>query len=388
MAGGVKPFKANTPTRVDFSIASAGDITLISGTVRHSSTGGGVEGVEILVDYHPDDEGTGKDPVAPLNAVYVTVPGMTTKVRKLLTDENGAYMARVVATGDNVAISAKRNLMFFTPERNTVSAVAGLEIQGIDFSAFDMGEIHGRVVEVDEDGDSLSLSEVIVSATEPGETEAAHADTTGATGTYILRVPYGRYNVTAEKDGYVFELPAGAIENVSVPNDGTAQDHIVGAADEANANLGYLHLSGVILERHGGRTANEKNPTHAAFKPLFDFTDPSVTYRDTVAYETEMTTVTARAAVNGADVVIDPADEDGSGSNGHQVALEAGVENVITVTVTALDETTTGGPYTVVVYRRTQSTIIEGTVTDAADGVGIPGCGDHRGRHDVDQRLG
>ena len=53
-----------------------------------------------------------------------------------------------------------------------------------------------------------ALSDVIVEARPvsgagSAATDAAtHADTTGATGTYTLRVPYGSYNVTATKNGY------------------------------------------------------------------------------------------------------------------------------------------------------------------------------------------
>ena len=204
------------------------------------------------------------------------------------------------------------------------------------------------------------MSGVIVSATEAGAT--AHADTTGATGSYILRVPYGRYNVEAERDGYTFTMAT----DVSVPNDGSAIDNLVGTVDPTNANLSHLHLSGVTLERSPPRSANEKRTTHASYKPVFDLKDNTVTYQDTVAYEVDMTTVTADPAAHGAGVDIDPGDD--SSASGHQVALEVG-ENDIEVTVTALDKTTEK-VYSVLVYRRAESTTIEGTVTDA-DGNGI-----------------
>ena len=329
-------FAANTPRRVDFSVSAADDIAEVSGTVTHSSGGAGVEGVEIRVD--------GK---VPLNATYVTVPtasGKTTKVLKLLTDEDGNYTARITATGSTVKISAMKEHMFFTPEEHTVSAVKGAEVSGINFSAFDNGTISGRVV----DGDDNPLSGVIVSAMEDGET--AHADTTGATGSYILRVPYGSYTVTAMRDGYTFT----DLENVSVPNDGTAQDNIEGTVMEDNANLNYLHLSDVTF-------------TNAAKKTV-KFAAGTTQYTATVANSVDVTTVTAEAAVHGADVDIDPGDD--SSASGHQVDLEEG-DNVITVTVTALDETTEQD-YTITVYRMAETTTVEGTITDS-DGDGIAG---------------
>ena len=327
VAGGVISFAANTPRRVNFSISSSADIAEVSGTVTHSSGGAGVGGVEIKVD--------GK---APLNATHVSVPGSTTRVLKLLTNADGSYTARVTATGATVKISAEKEHMFFTPEEHTVSAVKGAEVSGINFSAFDNGTISGRVV----DGDGDPLSGVIVSATEDGATTAAHADTTGATGSYILRVPYGSYSVTAMRDGY----GVGTISDVSVPNDGSAQDDIALQVDMANANLYYLHLSDVTLGYPVRKTGFDKDVT---------------AYTDTVANSVDITTVTAKAAVHGAAVEIDPADAN------DQVDLEVGV-NVITVTVTALNGTEQD--YTVEVTRLAETTTIEGTITDA-DGDGI-----------------
>ena len=350
---GVIAFAANTPRRVDFSVSAAADIAEVSGTVTHSSGGAGVGGVEILVD--------GK---APLNATYVKVPDPSstsgsTEVLKLLTADDGSYTARIEATGSTVEISAEKEHMFFTPEEHTVSAVKGAEVSGINFSAFDNGTIRGRVVNV-VDGDSIPLSGVIVSAIAAGKTAVAHADTTGATGSYTLRVPYGRYTVTAVRDGYTFSM----LTNVSVPNDGSTQDELVGTVDMDNANLGHLYLSDVSLERKGkaARTAAQIKAKVPAF-------DKDVTaYTDTVANSVDITTVTAGAAVHGADVDIDPGDDDAKSSNGHQIALEVG-DNDITVTVTPLDSTTPK-VYTVEVYRSAETTTIEGTITDA-DGDGI-----------------
>ena len=345
VSGGNIAFAANTPRRVDFSVSAAADIATVSGSVTHSSGGDGVGGVEIMVD--------GK---APLNATYVKVPaagGKTREVLKLLTAADGSYTARIAATGGTVKISAMKDNMFFTPEEHTVSAVKGAEVSGINFSAFDNGTISGRVV----DGADKPLSGVIVSAMEEDATTAAHADTTGATGSYVLRVPYGRYNVTAARDGYTFTM----LEDVPVPNDGTAQDDIEGTAAMDNANLGYLHLSDVSLERSPPRTSAQRR-TMPAF-------DKDVTaYTDTVANSVDITTVTAEAAVHGATADVDPGDDSSAG--GHQVDLEEG-DNVITVTVTALDGTTEK-EYTITVYRMAETTTVEGTVTDS-EGDGISG---------------
>ena len=343
----VSAFAANTPYRVDFSVSAAADIATVSGSVTHSSGGDGVGGVEILVDGDP-----------PLNATLVRVPDPTRstgfrEVPKLLTDDDGSYTARITATGGTVTISAQKDYMFFTPEEHTVSAVKGADVSGINFSAFDNGTISGRVV----DGSGDPLSGVIVSATEDeaGAT-VAHADTTGATGSYVLRVPYGRYNVEAVRDGYTFN----SLTDIAVPNDGTAQDNVVGTVDRGNANLYYLHLSDVTLCR---------TTTGTCTSSTRGFRSNHTDYTATVANNVDITTVTAEAAVHAVqnDVEIDPDDEDDRSSNGHQVSLEVG-ENEITVTVTALDGTTKD--YVVKVTRRAETTTIEGTVTDS-EGEGI-----------------
>ena len=339
----VSAFAANTPYRVDFSVSAAADIATVSGSVTHSSGGDGVGGVEILVDGDP-----------PLNATLVRVPDPTRstgfrEVPKLLTDDDGSYTARITATGGTVTISAQKDYMFFTPEEHTVSAVKGADVSGINFSAFDNGTISGRVV----DGDGDPLSGVIVSATEVGESAAAHADTTGATGSYVLRVPYGRYNVEADRDGYTFSM----LEDIAVPNDGTAQDDIEGTVEMDNANLHYLHLSDVTLCR---------TTTGTCTSATRGFRSGTMAYTATVGNDVDITTVTAEAAVHGADVDIDPGDDSSAG--GHQVDLFEG-DNEITVTVTALDGTTEE-EYTITVTRRTETTTIEGTITDS-EGEGI-----------------
>ena len=54
------------------------------------------------------------------------------------------------------------------------------EISGIDFTAFENGTIHGRVV----DASNRGISGVIVTAKQASPGTATDADTTGTTGTY------------------------------------------------------------------------------------------------------------------------------------------------------------------------------------------------------------
>ena len=336
-------FAANAPKRVNFSVAQATDIAMVSGRVTHSGTGSGVADVEIMVDY-------GAGPVAPLNATYHTVDKK--EVRMLRTGADGSYTAHVNATGGNVLVSAKKEFMFFTPDKHTISAVVGAQVSGINFSSFDNGTITGRVVDAADP--TKPLSGVIVSATATGATSAAHADTTGATGTYVLRVPYGTYTVTAKKAGHSFPNMPG----ISVPNDGRPIDDIKGTTAKDNADLSGLHLSGVTLEY------KEAGKTKTGFK------SSQREYTATVGNAVAMTTVTATPAVDGAKADIDPYDADNTASNGHQVELELG-GNEITVTVTSADGTSYQD-YMVMVDRRAPSSIIQGTVTDE-NGVGISG---------------
>ena len=331
-------FAANAPKRVDFSVAQATDIAEVNGRVTHSGTLAPIPGVKIQVDYQ---DGQGR--VHPTNATYHAVPdpakpGKTKDVLMLLTGADGRYTARISATGGTVKVSAEKEFMFFTPDEHTVSAVVGANVSGLNFSAFDNGRISGRVVA---SGTNTGVSGVIVMATKVGATDPAHADTTGATGTYVLRVPYGSYTVKAERAGYTFTM----ISNVPVPNDGRPIADIVGSAATNNADLSGLDLSGVKFT----------DPAGAAVK----FSAAETAYTGTVGNAAAMTTVTATPAVHGAMVEID-----GTAGNSRQVGLPDAT-NVIEVKVTAVDAATTK-TYTVTVTRRLPSTFIEGTVTDAA----------------------
>ena len=327
-----RSFSANSPTRVDITISDAAEVTWISGTVTLSSGGAGVD-VRVWVDGSP-----------PLNKNART--GRTGPNNIYITDSNGDYRVRIAAKsgGASAKVTVSQTGRFFSPDFHTVSAVAGADISGINFTAFDNGTIHGRVV----DGDDDPISGVIVTANQVGG-DATDADTTATTGTYSLSVRYGSYNVTAARDGHTFTT----VEGVNVPNDGKAIDDIVGTAAEDNADLSSLTLSGIAF------------PTRAN-----PFTSSDTDYAATVNNSVSMTTVRATPAVSGNDVDIYPDDADDDAS-GHQVALGVG-DTDIEIEVTAADGTTTK-MYTFTVTRRTPSTVISGTITDAVSGDGISG---------------
>ena len=321
-----RSFSANSPTRVDITIQDAAEVTLISGTVTHSSGGAGVGGVRVWVDNR-----------APLNANAKSNSRLT-KNNIYLTGSDGSYTVRIAAKsgGASATVTVSQNGRFFTPDFHTVSAVAGANISGINFTAFDNGTIHGRVV----DADSVPISGVIVTANQVGGS-ASDADTTATTGTYSLSVRYGQYNVTAARAGHTFTT----VEGVNVPNDGKAIKNIVGTAAEDNADLSSLTLSGIAF------------PTKAN-----KFSSTKTSYAATVNNGVSVTTVRATPAVSGNDVDIYPDDADAN-TTGHQVALEVG-ETDIEIEVTAADGETKK-MYTFTVDRRAPSTVISGTVTDA-----------------------
>ena len=327
-------FAANSPRRVDITITDAAEVTLISGTVTHSSGGAGVGGVRVWVDGR-----------APLNPNARSSSRLRTN-NIYVTGSDGSYTVRIAAKagGASAKVEVSQNGRFFSPELHTVSAVAGADISGINFTAFDNGTIHGRVV----DGSDNPISGVIVTASQVGGS-ASDADTTATTGTYSLSVRYGSYNVTAARAGHTFTTVTG----VNVPNDGKAIDDIVGTAAEDNADLSALTLSGIAF------------PTRAN-----PFSSTKTSYAATVSNALDMTTVRATPAVGGNDVDIYPDDADAN-TTGHQVALAVGTTD-IEIEVTAADGTTTK-MYTFTVTRRTPSTEISGTITDAVSGDGISG---------------
>ena len=334
------PFAANSPRLSNIKITDADEVTLISGTVTESGTGTGVGDVQILVD---DD--------APLNPNARSSSTVSTN-NIYLTGSDGSYTVRIRAKagGESARVTVDKDGMFFTPDLHTVSAVAGANISGINFTGFDNGTIWGRAV----DADSVPLSGAIITGTLVGG-DVEDVDTTGATGTYVLSVRYGQYQVAATKAGYTKGEFDGT---VNVPNDGKAIADIVLKADDGDASLSSLILSGVTLKRATGTTPRGES----VFKS--DVTD----YIATVNNGVTSTNVSVAPAVTGATWEIYPDDADAN-TTGHQVDLEVGV-TFIEVTVTAADEESEK-VYTVEVTRRAPSTVISGTVTDAVTGDGI-----------------
>ncbi|MCY4667944.1 MAG: carboxypeptidase regulatory-like domain-containing protein, partial [Rhodococcus sp.] len=335
-------FAANTPRRINVTIQDAQEVTTISGKVTHSDGGAGVGGVRVNVV-----GGALLNPNARSSSTL-------TRNNIYLTSSDGSFSVRTPAKagGATVAIRVSRDGMFFSPDQHTVSAVAGASLENINFTAFDNGTIHGRVV----DARNNPISGVIVTATQVAPGTATDADTTGTTGTYSLSVRYGQYDVAATKHGYTIPGATG----INVPNDGKAIDDLVGTPAEDNADLASMSLSGVTLCRSAACPTRDRG-----------FSTGTTMYTARVGNATDMTTVSATPSVPGAEVTEiypDDADDDASG---HQVALDVGT-TTIEVTVTAADGETTKA-YEVVVTRLDESTTITGTVTDAQSGDGISG---------------
>ena len=327
-------FAANTPRRIDIEIEDATEVTTISGKVTHSSGGAGVSGVRIWVD--------GK---APLNKNARS--GRTGPNNIYITGSDGSFSVRIAAKagGATATITATKDGMFFSPDAgHTFSAVAGQNISGITFTAFDNGRIHGRVV----DASDNPIGGVLVTAAQVGGTAMDTMTTSAATGTYSLSVRYGQYDVSADKAGYTFSDTMG----VNVPNDGKALNDLIGTPVTNYSYLSSLSLSGVSRLC---RTA--ACPTSAR-----GFRSAHTDYTATVGNSLSMTTLTT--TVGGGARVLEryPGDADAT-TTGHQIALEVG-ETDIEVVVASKDNTDTT-TYTVTVTRRATSTVITGTITDA-----------------------
>ena len=145
---------------------------------------------------------------------------------------------------------------------------------------------------------------------------------------------------------------------ITVPvtaEDGTTQNYTISvyrirANRETNANLATLALTAV-----GGSQVSG-----AGFTLDTDPADGITTsYRDRYDNDTTHVTVAATVADAGATRVISPSDAVAA-TEGHQVALRAGAETTITVTVTA-EDTARRQVYTITVYRN------RATLSDDAD---------------------
>ncbi len=304
----------NTPTEHNISLAGTAETATVSGTVTAFGSSTPIAGVQIRVDGNaPINKNAKSSRSLPANDIYVT-------------GADGTYTIRVPAKGAGLTsrISAHRAGMTFSPAHLDLSTPSGSAVSGINFQGVANSTISGRV----KNPDGGPFSGVKVTATAAGATAATDSATTGATGTYSLSVPAGLYDVNASKDGYTFTCPgdpANCRVNVALGQSLSFGDFTSTKDDEPptppsdDATLSALSLS------------------DGALSPAFSSADTM--YTADVGEDVDTITVTAAATHDSADVAITPADADAD-ADGHQVALSAG-ENMITVAVTAEDDSTT-----------------------------------------------
>ncbi|MCY4667623.1 MAG: carboxypeptidase regulatory-like domain-containing protein, partial [Rhodococcus sp.] len=330
-------FAANTPTRIDIDIEDATEVATISGRVTHTSGGAGVSGVLVWVDGEPPINKNTKIGTSKTNNAYAT-------------GSDGSFSVRTKADGRTAKITVSKDGMFFSPEAgHTFSAVAGTNITGIVFNAFDNGTIHGRVVDASDD----PIGGVLVTAQQVGGTAMDTMTTTATTGSYSLSVRHGLYNVTATKPGYDFT--DSDTTGVNVPNDGKALRDLVGMVEDNYSKLSSLSLSGVTrLCRTAACQAEDRG-----------FRSADTVYTATVDNSLSMTTLTTTVG-GGAKVIERYPDDADATTAGHQIALDVGTTDIEVVVASMNDKDTT--TYTVAVTRLGESTTITGTVTDAQSG--------------------
>ena len=314
----------NTPTEHDISLAGTAETAEVSGTVTAFGSSTPIAGVQIRVDgVAPINKNAKSVRTLPKNDIYVT-------------GADGTYTIRVPATdvGQTSRISAHRAGMTFSPAHLDISTPSGSSISGINFQGVANSTISGRVRTPDPDGDGPQtggpFSDVMVKAIAAGATAATDSMSTGATGTFSLSVPAGRYTVAASKEGYTFTCPGEPAvctvnvalgQSLSFGDFKSTKDDEPPTPDSDDATLSALNLSDGALD------------------PAFSSADTM--YTATVGVDTDTITVMATATHDSAEVVITPAEADAdTASAGHQVALAIG-ENTIMVTVTAEDESTT-----------------------------------------------
>ena len=140
----------------------------------------------------------------------------------------------------------------------------------------------------------------------------------------------------------------GGTTTITVPvtaEDGTSQDYTIEiyrirANRETTANLATLGLTAIGGVRVGDALALTTDPAAAGF---------TTDYKERMDTDTTHVTVAATVADAGATFAISPSDANAA-EEGHQVALTAGAETTITITVTA-EDTARRQAYTVKVYR-------------------------------------
>ncbi|MXX34519.1 MAG: hypothetical protein F4Z50_07120, partial [Gemmatimonadetes bacterium] len=298
-------FAANAPAMQDFKLGGEAKTATVSGTVR--SGGNPVAGVTIMVND--------------------TFPLGATKALK--TGADGTYTA-LVPVG-NVEIAPSKAGMSFFPESHVVTTTEGGAVSGLDFTGYPHGTITGRVLSTS--GGPMSGAKV--TATPAGGTAVADSSRTDVRGVYSLSVPFGRYTVAVESDGFTFATEDGdASVSVNVAAGGTEsvedfEATAVPRTPSSDATLSALSLS-----------AGELDPA---------FADSTETYTAEVANNVTSVTVTATAnSEHAAGIDIMPEDAD-TVMAGHQVNLDVGDTDIM-ATVTPEDSSATM-TYTVTVTR-------------------------------------
>ena len=315
-------FAANAPHQEDVELSGEAETATVSGTVR--SGGNPVSGVTISVN-------GGR----PLGAT-----------KDLKTGANGTYTATVPV--GNVVIAPSKAGMSFFPESHTVTTTDGGAVSGLDFTGYAHGTITGRVISTS----GGPMSGVKVTATPAGGGAVADSSNTDVRGVYSLSVPFGRYTVAAEAEGYTFATEDGAASvsiNVAAGGTESVEDFEAAAiprTPSSDATLSALSLSDGTLA------------------PAF--ADSTMAYTAEVGNGTASVTVTATAnSEHAAGVDFMPMDAD-TVMAGHQVDLAVG-DTEIMATVTPEDSSATM-TYTVTVTRAAAMVTLTGSPDPVAEG--------------------
>ena len=316
-------FAANAPAMQDFELSGEAKTATVSGTVRAGGSGDPVAGVTISVnDGRP--VGATKD---------------------LKTGADGTYTA-LVPVG-NVTIEPSKAGMSFFPESHTTTTTDGGAVSGLDFTGYAHGTITGRVLSTS----GGPMSGVKVKATPAAGGAVADSSNTDVRGVYSLSVPFGRYDVAADADGYTFATEDGdASVSVNVAAGGTAsvEDFQASRTPSSDATLSALSLGDDV----------DLDP---------DFDADTEEYAAEVANNITSVTVTATAGDKGTvAIALDGDEADTDQASPRTVDLGVG-ETTITVTVTSEDESTEQD-YTVVVDRANAEVTLSATPNPVAEG--------------------
>jgi hypothetical protein len=299
-------FAANAPHQEDIELSGEAKSATVSGTVRAGGSGDPVAGVTISVN-------GGR----PLGAT-----------KDLKTGADGTYTA-LVPVG-SVEIAPSKAGMSFFPESHTTTTTDGGAVSGLDFTGYPHGTITGRVLTAA----GGPMSGVKVTATPAAGGAVADSSRTDVRGIYSLSVPFGRYTVAAEGEGYTFATEDGAASvSINVASGGTAsvEDFSSTRVQGATAALSALSLGDDVSLAE-------------------DFDAATFAYTAAAANNITSVTVTATAGDNATVSIAATGDaDDASNANGRSVDLGVG-ETTITVTVTSEAGSATQD-YTVAVTR-------------------------------------